>query len=161
RNERPVGTQSSTRSARRSPLAASAAAQVPAPWTHSPNVIASSRNEPRAALRRMWTATRSGSRWARASSRAVIESSIRDESLHQAPPQTALETARRESAALQLVRHQRPVAVQDTLALQAFQSVAPHLPRGKAQLAPDGLGEKRGDAGPYALEHQVLHLRQD
>src|SRR6267378_4048412 len=161
RNARPVGTQSSTRSPRRRPLATSAAAQLPAPRLHSPSVTGSSRNLPRAVLPSRWTAARSGSRVAQASSRAVIESGIRDEPFHQARPEAAPETACGKPAALELIRQQRPVAVQDAQPLHPLQRVPAHLSRREAELVPDRLGEMCGDARADALEHEVLHLRSD
>src|SRR6267378_4285643 len=156
RNARPVGTQSRTRSVLPRPLRLRAAAQVPAPRTHSPMVTPSSRNAPRAALRKRWTAMRSGSLVARARSRAVMDSGIADQSSDQTTPETPAEPGSGEPASLELIRHERAVPMQDA---EPFQRVPAHAPRRQAQLAPDRFCEQRSDAGPHALEHQVLHLR--
>src|SRR5882724_614367 len=86
-------------------------------------------------------------------------SSIRDQPLDQSLAESAPEVARGEPAALQLIRHERAVAMQDAEMLQSLQRVSTHLSRREAQLVPDRLGEMGGDAGADALEHQVLHLR--
>src|SRR4051812_26381688 len=161
RKARPVGTQRSTRSPRRSPVRASVAAQVPAPRTHSLSVTASSRNWPRAALRRKCTATRSGAVRAAPSSRAATLSGIVDQPLHQAPAEPAAQPVRGEPTAFELIGHQGTVAVEHAQALEAVDRVPAHLARLQPQLAPDGLREQRGHAGAHALEHQVLHLRRD
>src|SRR5882762_5261704 len=159
RNARPVGTQSRTRSVLPRPLRLRAAAQVPAPRTHSPMVTPSSRNAPRAALRKRWTAMRSGSLVARARSRAVMDSGIADQSSDQTTPETPAEPGSGEPASLELIRHERAVPMQDAEPFQPLERVPAHAPRRQAQLAPDRFCEQRSDAGPHALEHQVLHLR--
>src|SRR5581483_2347243 len=161
RKARPVGRQSSTRSPRPRPLRASAAAQVPAPRVHSAKVTGSSRNEPRDALCRRWTAMRSGSCAARARSRVAIGSDIRDQSLHQPGAEAPPQARGGEPAAVQLIGNQRAVPVQHAEGLQPIEGVAAHAALGKLELAPHRLGEERGDAGPDALEHQILHLRED
>src|SRR5438876_56141 len=158
RKARPVGTQSRTRSPCPRPFLARAAAQVPAPRAHSAKVTRSSLKLFRDALRRMWTATRSGSRSARSRSLFAIESGIRDQSFHQPVTQPAAKARGGKSAPLELVRHQRPVPVQHSLTLEAVQGVLAHLPHGQAELAPNRLREQRGDAGADTFEDQILHL---
>src|SRR3954469_9279334 len=158
RNARPVGTQMRTRSPRRMPLRVSAAAQFPAPRTHSRSVTTSSRNALRLAVRNTCTAMRSGSRAAWARIRVAIGSDIGDEPLYQTAPQPPPELAGGEAAALQLVRDQCPVSVQHPKPFQPLQGVPPHLPDRQAQLTPHRLSQERGDARANALEDQVLRL---
>src|SRR6202162_2025711 len=157
RKARPVGTQRSTRSPRLRPMPTRAAAQVPAPCTQSPSVTSSSRKAPFETLRSRWTAGLEGSFAARARRRAAMESGIRDQPFHQPLPEPATQARHGEPAALELLRHQRPVAVEHAQPLQPIECVAAHAARGEPELGPDGLRQQGGDAGANALEDEVLH----